>query len=462
MGTTFNYEIGSRPNRLGKYSIYLRITQDRKPKRVKTVVELSSVNDWNPKRQQVRSSEPRHRKYNDILDKFKQDAKTAYMSLRESDAATAEQIFDKLNRKDKPESFFQYLLKRIDNLYMERRINTMEGYCTLYRVLRKYQKHRGKENCDLIFKEITPAFLSGFEQWLIGLISPKTGRALSPETIFSYFKLMRCLINRAIKIDEILKPEDNPFWRYTIKGDKLTRDKLNASEIARIESLDIPRNSDLWRTRNLFLFSFYCAGIRRSDCLRLRWCNVTNDGRLQYKMNKTGKNQDILLVPQACEILDYYRSPEAKPNDFIFPVITCRKTLSWYKNDLDITRLDPHTAVKIYNINKNIGVGINKDLKIIAQMAGISKKVTFHTARHSFAHVAKEKGADNIVLRDLLKHSSIKTTERYIGSFGDEGNDRALQAIFGDSQADRERSELLERICRLSTKELKDILNNTV
>ena len=42
MGTTFNYEIGSRPNRLGKYSIYLRITQDRKPKRVKTVVELSS------------------------------------------------------------------------------------------------------------------------------------------------------------------------------------------------------------------------------------------------------------------------------------------------------------------------------------------------------------------------------------------------------------------------------------
>lgn len=85
-----------------------------------------------------------------------------------------------------------------------------------------------------------------------------------------------------------------------------------------------------------------------------------------------------------------------------------------------------------------------------------------HTARHSFAHVAKEKGADNIVLRDLLKHSSIKTTERYIGSFGDEGNDRALQAIFGDSQADRERSELLERICRLSTKELKDILNNTV
>ena len=95
-------------------------------------------------------------------------------------------------------------------------------------------------------------------------------------------------------------------------------------------------------------------------------------------------------------------------------------------------------------------------------MAGISKKVTFHTARHSFAHVAKEKGADNIVLRDLLKHSSLRTTERYIGSFGKGGNDRALQAIFGDSQADRERSDLLERICRLSTKELKDILNNTL
>lgn len=462
MGTTFNYEIGSRPNRLGKYSIYLRITQDRKPKRVKTVVELSSVNDWNPKRQQVRTSEPRYRKYNDILDKFQQDAKTAYMSLREIGTATAEQVFDKLNREEKPESFFQYLLKRAEDLYMERRVSSRRFYITLYGTLRDYQKYRGKQGCDLLFKEITLSFLSDFEQWLTGLTSSHTGKPLSPATISTYLSTMSKTINRAIKIDAIIKPEDNPFLRYPIKGCKLTKDKLNASEIAKIEALDIPTESRLYMTRDLFLFSFYCAGIRRSDCLRLRWRNVTDDGRLQYKMSKTGKSQNILLVPQARKIIDYYRTSASRPDDFIFPVTTRRDTLNCYKIDQDKTRLDPCTALKIYNIGNHIGARINRHLKIIARMSGISKNITFHVARHSFAHVAKERGADNIILRDLLKHSSLNTTERYIGSFGDEGNDRALQAIFGDSQADRERSELLERICRLSTKELKDILNNTV
>lgn len=462
MGTTFNYEIGSRPNRLGKYSIYLRITQDRKPKRVKTGVELSSVNDWNPKRQQVRMSEPRYRKYNDILDKFKQEAKNAYVELRDGGTATPEQILIKLSQKETPESFFEYLQKRGNDFYKEGRFASKTLVFLIYNKLRDYQAYRGLKGRDLLFRDITPSFLSDFEIWLTSLKGVHTGKPLSPETISSYFRGIRNTINRAIKFDKLVKPEDNPFLCFNIKNESRTKEKLNSAEIYRIISLQLPEGSQLRKTRDVFLFSFYCAGIRLSDCIRLRWRNITDDGRLQYKMSKTGKNQDILLVPQAREILDYYRNTEAQPSDFIFPLIRRKRSLAYFIADQDEELLDLETKRKIYVQNRVIGNILNRNLRVISEMSGISKKVTFHTARHSFAHVAKEKGADNIVLRDLLKHSSLRTTERYIGSFGRGGNDRALQAIFGDSQADRERSELLERICRLSTKELKDILNNTV
>ena len=62
---TFNFELNHKPNRLGKYTVFLRITQDRKPKRVTTGIELSNVNDRNPKKQQVRASAPKYRIYND-------------------------------------------------------------------------------------------------------------------------------------------------------------------------------------------------------------------------------------------------------------------------------------------------------------------------------------------------------------------------------------------------------------
>lgn len=57
--TTFNFELNSRPSRLGTYIVFLRITQDRMSKKIKTIVELNSKNDWNSKKQEVKTKDCR-------------------------------------------------------------------------------------------------------------------------------------------------------------------------------------------------------------------------------------------------------------------------------------------------------------------------------------------------------------------------------------------------------------------
>lgn len=73
---------------------------------------------------------------------------------------------------------------------------------------------------------------------------------------------------------------------------------------------------------------------------------------------------------------------------------------------------------------------INKYLKELATKAQIAKKITTHTARHSFADIARQK-TDNIYnLSKTLGHSSIKVTEAYLASFDQAAVDDTLDKMF--------------------------------
>jgi site-specific recombinase XerD len=69
-------------------------------------------------------------------------------------------------------------------------------------------------------------------------------------------------------------------------------------------------------------------------------------------------------------------------------------------------------------------------LSRIATKAGIDKKITTHTAKHSFADIARQK-TDNIYnLSKTLGHSSIKITEAYLASFDQRAVDDTLDEVF--------------------------------
>ncbi|TRX61468.1 tyrosine-type recombinase/integrase [Fulvivirga sp. M361] len=167
-------------------------------------------------------------------------------------------------------------------------------------------------------------------------------------------------------------------------------------------------------TRNIYLFSFYLAGVRVSDVLRMKW-NQISDNRLVYKMGKNNKVDSLKLPSKVIEILNYYSRDKRAKDDFIFPELK--------KANIDDEK-DVHA--KIRTANKKF----NYYLKQIASLAKIDKKVTMHISRHSFGNIAGDKVSPQM-LQKLYRHTSLTTTIGYQGNFVHKDTDEALETVIG-------------------------------
>ena len=129
----------------------------------------------------------------------------------------------------------------------------------------------------------------------------------------------------------------------------------------------------------LFMFSMM-TGIRYSDLLTLKWNDVIEeDGkyRIEKQMKKTSRMLYLPMNDSAVKLL-----PErGKPSDLVFDVPTIQ--------------------------------ALDKSLKKWVKRAGIEKRVSFHTARHSFATIGLELGTDLFTVSKLLGHADVTTTQVY-------------------------------------------------
>ena len=101
--------------------------------------------------------------------------------------------------------------------------------------------------------------------------------------------LIRTLYNRAIR-EGIADANLYPFGEngVRIKFPESQKIGLNIEEIKLLEQCELEEVTTEWNARNSFLLSFYLAGARISDVLRIKWSDL-NDGRLYYKMGKNNK-----------------------------------------------------------------------------------------------------------------------------------------------------------------------------
>ena len=307
------------------------------------------------------------------------------------------------NEAGRHESILKFGEEMRDNYLSTGNVGTYKRYKTVLKRVSEYLK--GK---DLKYSDLTVQFLKQYEIHL-------KKESLKTNSIYNQFKTIRAMYYGAIK-EGIIDGSKNPFLSFKLRTDNNSKkEKLAITDIKKIESLDLVKNSSLWHTRNYFIFSFNVAGLRISDMMLLKWKHIDKMGRLNYNMHKTGGFKSLQLSPRAVEIVGYYKSGNKKSEDFIFPLLSDDESIE--------TKLGLHNQISAKTVI------INKNLKKLAEKAEIEIKLTTHIARHSFADIARQKIKDVHAIKNLLGHSSISITEKYLKSLDYTSQDEALKNI---------------------------------
>ena len=227
--------------------------------------------------------------------------------------------------------------------------------------------------------------------------------------------LIRTLYNRAIR-EGIADANLYPFGEngVRIKFPESQKIGLNIEEIKLLEQCELEEVTTEWNARNSFLLSFYLAGARISDVLRIKWSDL-NDGRLYYKMGKNNKVGSVKITSKAERIINLYKARKNKLDTFVLPEL----------NKADIT-----DNKDIYRKITTAKSKYNRSLKKIAKKVGITKSISCHIARHSFGNISGDKIPVQM-LQKLYRHSDITTTINYQQSFMNRETDSALEAVIG-------------------------------
>lgn len=433
---TFRFELNGRPTKNKTYVVYLRVTVGGKRKLIKTMVEIARPSDFNAKckgenwiRGGVRDAKVLNAQLADILAK----AKETYKELDKEGEVTTVALAKEMNTEVVSPSFLAFARERAQMIYDNGGWRNWRKYCGLINKLDAFRKKR--RMADITVADMTVELLTRFDNFLHKWENEREpGTLLHPNTIEVQFNILRTLVHRAIEVG-IMEASKDPFLVFKYKGVKTVKEKLDDSEMERIINLELEEGSLIWHCKNYFLFSYYCAGIRAADLIQLRWGNVTTSGRLHYQMGKNHKERDLLLVEQAIEILRHYQRDDAKATDYIFPLLSNDTEYAGYVTQADKDRMRPELRHKMYQDISSKNALINKYLKKIAEQAEIEKPLSMHISRHSFAHIAQESGAESSAIKNILGHSNLATTERYMGSFDTSKTDETLRNVFAKKQS---------------------------
>jgi integrase/recombinase XerD len=371
-------------NKDGEAPLYIRIIKDRKAKFISLGIKIKPK-DWNEKQSRVKKSHPNSQRMNNFLAHKIAEAEGIALEME-----TASKFFSPKSLKESilgknPQSFLEYFKKYVDNVEKNGKFSFYKKVKAVYSKLCKYIG-----NDVLTFNDLTVTFLKRYESYLAEKLNNSTN------TIYSNLKVIRKVVNDAVN-EDLLALDKNPFNKYKLKQKRTTKEFLTEEEILGIESLDLEENSMRNHHRNIYVFATYAGGLRISDLLQLKWEDYDGE-RIIMTTQKTNNTVSIKLPEKAKEIIEFYLPKKPKPENYIFPFL---------KNDKLYTQKDIYNAVSSHNAYAN------KDLKVIAKMADINKKLQFHTSRHTFATRALKKGMRIEYVSRLLGHSSIKTTQVY-------------------------------------------------
>lgn len=405
MDISINLTVLKRKRRKdGKVPVYLRFTHDRKSRYKSTGIAIREK-DWNWDRQEVRRTHRDYTHLNIQLGQTLRDITEHRDELQRQGRLTMNALMDMFSGPKKDTRSILHLCDTYrDKLHQDGRYWEGRHFVVVQGNIEEFIGQGASDRVD----ELTTGWLAAFQVYLLTKDNKNT-----PVTTRKKIQRLRGMVRWLLKTKQIeIDPYAN-FERVKAKKNGDTKVKLSFDQIKAIQALDLQPGSAPWHIRNFFMYSFYNAGIRFGDLCCLRWRHIV-DGRLEYNMHKTGGYKRIKQTEEMQVILDQYRSKDKKPDDFIFPILD-----KGYDDPVELRR-------KISSRNAIA----NKNLQNIAKKAGIQSHISFHVARHSFAHHALTRGMNVYEISKALGHSDLSVTQDYLKSFDEDLLDKAMEGLF--------------------------------
>ncbi|WP_166967593.1 site-specific integrase [Yeosuana marina] len=372
--------INSKINNRGLAPIYLRLTVNNKRVEYSISRRLESK-FWNPKTQRVMGTNRDSVEINNHIDNLKHKLYKIHQRLIDEDARiSSTSMLTLLKGGGKKVRFILEIFKehneRTDLLAgKDISVSTAKRYWTCYDHVKQFIEEEYSLE-DYKLRDIDYRFVTKFEFFL------KTVRMCNHNSALKYINNFKKIIRIALANQWMDK---DPFYNYKVKFEAVEREFLTSEEVSLLYTKELYFDR-LKIVRDMFIFSCY-TGLAYSDVKKLSKNDITTgiDGGLwiNIKRTKTNTRSSIPLLPVAQEILNKYAyHPDAMNSDCLIPVFSNQKS--------------------------------NAFLKEIATLCGISKPLTTHLARHTFATtITLTNGVPIESVSKMLGHKSLRTTQHY-------------------------------------------------
>ena len=377
----------NKVNEKGEKPLYIRIIKGRQTKFISIGIKVHP-DLWNKDKLRVKSQFPNSARVNAFIAKKLSDAECLSLDLETKHKNVSSlRIKEALIGKSSV-SLINYMENDLTDIKANGKIGSYKKVKAILQKLKTYLQ--GK---DILFHDFDLVFLKKYERYL------RDDLGNSTNTIHTNLKTFRKIFNDAVR-EDIIEPSDNPFSKFKLSLEKTKKEYLTEDELAEIENLILKEDSKVFHHRNIYVFASYAGGVRISDLLQLKWQNY--DGtHIKIITQKTKEPISIKLPTKAIELIEYYSELQQtkKKSDFIFPFLN--------------NHTDYSSPEVLFNAIASNTAYANKDLKVIAKKAQITKHISFHSSRHTWATRALQKGMRIEYVSKLMGHGSLKTTMIY-------------------------------------------------
>jgi len=382
--TSFGIHFTTRPDKArdGKEPIYACITVNKQRAYI-ALKHNVDPNNWDSGKGVAKGNKDEVKAINNYLGEVRNTISNNYKQLQlKGKMLSAKAVKDLyLGAEEEVYTLSRLFIYHNETSTTDLKWSTLKHYYVTQRYLVKFLEEQHQAS-DIYLHQLDFKFVKDFEVYLRNHKPKDHQKQINNNGVMKHIIRLKKMVNLAMNLQWI---DNDPFTAYKLKIQKVNREQLSEKELAAMEKKEFAIER-LDMVRDLFVFCCY-TGLSYVDVINLTPGHIvasTNGEKwISTCREKTMIPVNVPLLPKALKILDKYKTNiRSLSGGKVFPVMSNQK--------------------------------VNSYLKEISEVCNITKNVTFHLARHTFATtVALSNGLPIETVSKILGHTKITTTQIY-------------------------------------------------